>query len=142
MRISAPTVIGAVRLLFFWILALAASVAFDSPASAKADPLPSWSDGPTKQAIVAFVHSATDPTSPTFVPPEERIATFDQDGTLWVSHPIYTQVVYCLERVPAVVKAKPELANVESFKTVLSGNRLQDCRRRTSRRSQPPRSLA
>src|SRR5262249_42424950 len=49
--------------------------------------------------------------------------TFDQDGTLWVEHPMYTQVVYCLDRVPAVVKAKPELANIEPFKTVLSGNR-------------------
>ena len=61
--------------------------------------------------------------SPKFVPPAERIATFDQDGTLWVEHPMYTQVMYCLERVPAVVKAKPELAKVEPFKTVLSGNR-------------------
>jgi phosphoglycolate phosphatase-like HAD superfamily hydrolase len=58
-----------------------------------------------------------------FVPPEERIATFDQDGTLWVEHPMYTQVVYCLDRVPAVVKEKPELAKVEPFKTVLSGSR-------------------
>ena len=57
------------------------------------------------------------------MPPEARIATFDQDGTLWVEQPMYTQVIYCLERVPAVVKAKPELANVEPFKTVLSGNR-------------------
>ena len=63
------------------------------------------------------------PSSPNFVPPDERIATFDQDGTLWVEHPIYTQVVYCFDRVPAVVKAKPELANVEPFKTVLSGDR-------------------
>ena len=50
---------------------------------------------------------------------EERIATFDQDGTLWVEHPIYTQVMYCLEKVPALVKAKPELANVAPFNTVL-----------------------
>ena len=61
--------------------------------------------------------------SPKFVPPEERIATFDQDGTLWVEHPMYSQVMYCLERVPAVVKAKPELQDVEPFKTVLSGDR-------------------
>ena len=78
---------------------------------------------PAKQAIVEFVQATTDQASPKFVPPEERIATFDQDGTLWVEHPMYTQVMYCLERVPAVVKAKPELANVEPFKTVLSGNR-------------------
>jgi hypothetical protein len=52
----------------------------------------------------------------------ERIATFDQDGTLWVEHPMYSQVVYCMDRVPALVRAKPELANVEPFKTVLTGN--------------------
>ena len=61
--------------------------------------------------------------SPKFVPPQERIATFDQDGTLWVEHPIYSQVVYCLDRVPAVVEKDPKLKNVEPFKTVLSGNR-------------------
>jgi phosphoglycolate phosphatase-like HAD superfamily hydrolase len=90
---------------------------------AQTDPLPSWNDGPAKKAIVEFVQATTTQGSPKSVPPEERIATFDQDGTLWVSHPMYTQVVYCLERVPAVVKAKPELAKVEPFKTVLSGNR-------------------
>ena len=57
------------------------------------------------------------------MPPEERIATFDQDGTTWVEHPMYTQVMYCLERVPVVAAKKPELKNVEPFKTVLSGNR-------------------
>ena len=57
------------------------------------------------------------------LPPEDRIATFDQDGTLWVEHPMYTQVVYCLERVPALVQEKPELEDVEPFKTVLSGDR-------------------
>jgi phosphoglycolate phosphatase-like HAD superfamily hydrolase len=66
---------------------------------------------------------ATERSSPNYVPPEERIAVFDQDGTLWVEHPMYTQVVYCLERVPAVVAKEPELKNVEPFKTVLSGNR-------------------
>jgi phosphoserine phosphatase len=87
------------------------------------DPLPSWNDGPSKQAILNFVKTTTDQSSPKFVPPEARLATFDQDGTLWVEHPMYTQVVYCLERVPAVVAKRPELKNVEPFKTVLSGNR-------------------
>ena len=105
------------------LMAAAAVVAVATSARAQTDPLPSWNDGAAKQAIVAFVQTTTDKASPKFVPPEERIATFDQDGTLWVSHPIYTQVVYCLDRVPAVVKAKPELAKVEPFKTVLSGNR-------------------
>ena len=54
--------------------------------------------------------------------PAERIATFDQDGTLWVEHPVYSQLMYCLDRVPAVVKARPELAKVEPFKTVMAGN--------------------
>src|SRR3954453_18617745 len=85
--------------------------------------LPSWNDGPAKQAILDFVRSTTDPSSPGHVRPEDRIAVFDQDGTLWVEQPMYTQVVYCLERVPAVVDKKPELKNVEPFKTVLSGNR-------------------
>jgi hypothetical protein len=87
------------------------------------DPLPSWNEGPTKQAILDFVKATTDQASPKFVPPEERIATFDQDGTLWVEHPMYTQVMFCLDRIPAVVREKPELAKVEPFKTVLSGNR-------------------
>src|SRR5262245_46435090 len=91
--------------------------------SAQTDPLPSWNDGVAKKAIVEFVQATTTQGNPKFVPPAERIATFDQDGTLWVEKPIYTQVVYCHERVPAVVKAKPELAKVEPFKTVLSGNR-------------------
>jgi len=93
-------------------------------AHAQTDPLlPSWNDGPAKQAIVEFVQATTTQGSAKFVPPEARIATFDQDGTLWVEHPMYSQVMYCLERVSAVVKAKPELAKVEPFKTVLSGNR-------------------
>jgi phosphoglycolate phosphatase-like HAD superfamily hydrolase len=92
-------------------------------AQAQVVPLPSWNDGPARQAILDFVRATTDGASPSFVPPGERIATFDQDGTLWVEHPIYTQLIYCLDRVPAVVKAKPGLANVEPFRTVLSGNR-------------------
>jgi hypothetical protein len=87
------------------------------------DPLPSWNDGPAKLAITTFVKETTDQANPKFVPSEERIATFDQDGTLWVEHPMYTHVVYCLVRVAAVAAKKPQLKNVEPFKTVLSGNR-------------------
>jgi phosphoglycolate phosphatase-like HAD superfamily hydrolase len=88
-----------------------------------AEPLESWNDGAAKKAIVEFVKQTTDKASPNFVPPQERIATFDQDGTLWVEHPVYGQLMYCLDRVPALVKAKPELANVEPFKTVTTGDR-------------------
>ena len=59
--------------------------------------LPSWNDGAAKQAIINFISVTTDTSSPDFVPLEERIATFDQDGTLWVEHPIYTQVVFALD---------------------------------------------
>ena len=86
-------------------------------------PLPSWNDGAAKQAILDFVRTTTDTASPNQVPKEDRIAVFDQDGTLWVEHPMYTQVLYCLERVPAVVEKKPELKDVAPFKTVLSGDR-------------------
>jgi phosphoglycolate phosphatase-like HAD superfamily hydrolase len=91
--------------------------------SAQSDPLPSWEDGPAKQAIVKLVQTTTDQSSSSFVPQKERIATFDQDGTLWVEHPMYTQVLYCLDRVPVVVKEKADLAEIEPFKTVLSGDR-------------------
>ena len=113
------------RLYSRWaqVLLLVAVLAGAPWALAQTDPLPSWNDGPAKKAIVDFVQATTTQGNPQFVPPAERIATFDQDGTLWVEHPMYSQVMYCLERVPAVVKAKPELAEVEPFKTVMSGNR-------------------
>src|SRR5262249_58154203 len=82
---------------------------FATAALAQSDGLPSWNDGPAKQAIIDFVRQTTDKSSTSFVPPEERIATFDQDGTLWVEHPIYTQVLYCLDRVPLLVKEQPQL---------------------------------
>src|SRR5512137_1593590 len=93
-----------------------------SPAHAEA-PLPSWADGAARTAILEFVQATTTPGTPSFVPAAERVAAFDQDGTLWVEHPVYAQVVYCLERLPAVVKARPELAKAEPFRTVMSGSR-------------------
>ena len=89
----------------------------------RATPCPPGTTARAKDAIVKFVDATTDAASPDFVPLAERIATFDQDGTLWVEHPIYTQLVYCFDRVPDLVKAKPELANVEPFRTVLTGDR-------------------
>jgi len=68
-------------------------------AASAADPLTSWNDGPTKKAIVDFVTAVTDPRGDDFVEPTERIATFDNDGTLWVEAPIYTQLNFALDRV-------------------------------------------
>ena len=85
--------------------------------------LASWNEGPAKRAIFDFVRATTDQSSSQFVPPEKRIAAFDQDGTLWVEHPVYSQVVYCLDRVPTLAEKDPKLKDIEPFKTVLSGNR-------------------
>lgn len=104
-------------------LAMAAVGLLTVAARAQSDPLPSWNEGEAKQAILAFVKATTTAGSPSFVPEPERIATFDQDGTLWVEKPMYSQAIYCLDRVPAVVREKPELATVEPFKTVMSGDR-------------------
>jgi phosphoglycolate phosphatase-like HAD superfamily hydrolase len=101
------------------VIALAAGLLLGQGALAQPDPLPSWNDGAAKKAVVDFVQATTTQGSAQFVPPEERIATFDQDGTLWVEHPMYTQVMYVLERVPVLVKAKPELSKVAPYSTVL-----------------------
>ena len=93
-------------------------------ASAQApDPLPSWNDGRTKRAIMDFVRTTTSQGSAKFVPPEDRIATFDQDGTTWVEHPIYTQVVFALDRVVALAPQHPEWKNTEPFKSVLTDDK-------------------
>lgn len=91
--------------------------------TASSDPLPSWNEGSAKQAILDFVRDTTDRASSKFVAPEERIATFDQDGTLWVEQPIYSQLVYCFGRVPVLTAQEPALKEIEPFKRVLSGNR-------------------
>ena len=78
------------------MLALLLACAFTGVA---ADPLPSWNDGPAKQAIVAFVADVTDASGADFVPPAQRVAVFDNDGTLWVEQPMYTQLAFVLDRV-------------------------------------------
>jgi phosphoglycolate phosphatase-like HAD superfamily hydrolase len=103
---------------------LAAAAAGQYPAARAQTPaasLASWNDGPTKQAILDFVHATTDQSSKTFVPPEDRIATFDQDGTLWVEHPLYTQAQFALYRVHVLAPQHPQWQSTEPFKSVLSG---------------------
>src|SRR5262249_14526884 len=87
------------------------------------DPLPSWTDGRTKARLIAFVREVTDPASAKFVTPEQRIATFDQDGTTWVEHPLYTEAVFALDRVKALAPEHPEWAGTEPWKAVLSSGR-------------------
>jgi phosphoglycolate phosphatase-like HAD superfamily hydrolase len=88
-------------------------------AGAQADPLPSWNDGAVKQAIVAFVKDATDRAGARFIPPEARIATFDNDGTLWSEQPLYFQFIFAMERVRALAPRHPEWKTKQPFKGVL-----------------------
>lgn len=85
-------------------------------------PLDSWNDGHAKQAILSCVRSSTDPSSQDFVAPEDRIATFDQDGTLWVEHPLYSQAMFALDRVHELAPQHPEWRDQEPFKAILSNN--------------------
>jgi len=101
----------------------AVSIAPPAQAQLNPDPLPSWNEGAAKRAILDFVRMTTDITNPQFVKPEERVAVFDQDGTTWVEQPIYTQVLFALERVAALAKADPKIQGVEPFKTVLAGDK-------------------
>lgn len=86
------------------------------------DRLPSWNDGPTKSAITEFVAKVTKEGSPTFVPPDERIATFDNDGTLWCEHPAYFQAIFALDRVRAMAQDHPEWRDKEPFKSILAND--------------------
>jgi phosphoserine phosphatase len=86
------------------------------------DPLPSWSDGATKQSILDFVTAVTEEGSSDFVPPAERVATFDNDGTLWVEHPMYTQLVFALDRVKALAPQHPEWKDAPPYKAALEGD--------------------
>ena len=87
------------------------------------DPLPAWNDGAAKQAILNFVKTTTDPSSSNFVPPEQRFATFDQDGTTWVEQPMYTQLIFALDRVATLAPSHPEWKTTQPFATVLSGDK-------------------
>jgi len=88
----------------------------------KADPLPSWNDGAPKKAIIGFVTHVTTPGGPAFVPQAERIAAFDNDGTLWSEQPFYFQLAFALDRIKALAAKHPEWKNEQPFKAVLEGD--------------------
>ena len=91
-------------------------------ARATADPLPSWNDGATKKSITDFVAKVTEEGSPNFVPPEERIATFDNDGTLWCEQPVPVQLFFALDRVKTLAPQHPEWKTKEPFASLLKGD--------------------
>ncbi|MEJ2090897.1 MAG: HAD family hydrolase [Syntrophobacterales bacterium] len=105
-------------LMLVWSICL---IVLTVPAVAAPDPLPSWNDGAAKQAIIEFVQAATDTSNPQYVEPRDRIATFDNDGTMWVSHPVYTEFVFALDRLRALAPKHPEWQREMPFKKVLSG---------------------
>lgn len=86
------------------------------------DPLPSWTDGPSKQRIVDFVTDVTDPAGEDFVPVNERIATFDNDGTLWSEQPLYFQLLFVLDRIKSLAPEHPEWTNTQPFQAVLEND--------------------
>jgi phosphoglycolate phosphatase-like HAD superfamily hydrolase len=91
-------------------------------AQQRTDPLPSWNDGAAKQAIVAFIDRVTKEGNPDFVPVPERIATFDNDGTLWAEQPIYFQIAFAMNRVKALAAQHPEWRHTEPFEAVIEGD--------------------
>jgi hypothetical protein len=91
-------------------------------ALAQADPLPSWNDGATKSSITNFVARVTTQGGPDFVPPDQRIATFDNDGTLWIEQPMYVQFAFILDRVKAMAPQNPGWKTKQPFKAVLDGD--------------------
>ena len=104
------------RMTSLLALLLFASVAF------AADPLPSWNDTAPKKAIVTFVEQVTREGSPNFVPPAERIATFDNDGTLWPEQPMYFPQIFTFDRIKTLAPQHPEWKNKQPFKAVLEGD--------------------
>ena len=105
------------------LIPLAASLVIVAQAAAQsADPLPSWNDGEVKRAIVRFVKRVTTKGGPDFVPSEQRIATFDNDGTLWSEQPMYFQAIFAFDRVKALAPKHPEWRTQEPFASVLKGD--------------------
>lgn len=90
--------------------------------SAAAEPLPSWNDGPAKRAILEFVAAVTEEGGNDYVAPEDRIAAFDNDGTLWVEYPMYTQVLFAFDRVKQLAPQHPEWKTTQPFKALLEGD--------------------
>ena len=132
--------VGRTAILSRWLLlglvALSAGCQSQAPPagpSAAADPLASWNEGATKRAIVDFVQLVTTPGGPSFVPVPERIAVFDNDGTLWAEQPMYFQLAFALDRVKALAPQHPEWRTSSRSRAVLAGDIEGRPRRRRAR---------
>lgn len=111
------------RRIFLTGMGAAGLAARARPGFAQADALPSWNDGPVKRSILDFIERTTTPGGPDWVPVPERIACFDNDGTLWTEQPIYVQIAFAVDRVKAMAPQHPEWRTKEPFRSVLSDDR-------------------
>jgi hypothetical protein len=113
------------RVRWAWVLTIglvSLVLPASAPAQETADPLPSWNEGPARKAIVEFVAKMTKAEGPDFVPPAERIAVFDNDGTLWCEQPMYVQLAFALDRVNASAPQHPEWGTQQPFQAILEGD--------------------
>jgi len=110
------------RILLYSYLSFSVAILTVKSAAAQSDPLPSWNDTAAKHNIESFVDRVTKEGGKDFVPPAERIATFDNDGTLWVESPVYTQIAFAFDRVKAMAPQHPEWKTTQPFKGVLEGD--------------------
>ena len=104
------------------VVTIFCGLVFTSAIARAADALPSWAEGKTKQSIVDFVAAVTTPGTPNFVPPADRIAVFDNDGTLWAEQPMYFQLMFALDRIKVLAPQHPEWKTKEPFASLLKGN--------------------
>jgi len=110
------------RVLMTVLFALAAALCLQHPARAQTDPLPSWNEGAAKNAIITFVNRVTREGNMGYVPPEARIAAFDNDGTLWCEQPFYFQMAFAFDRIKALAPKHPEWKTQEPFRSLLQGD--------------------
>ncbi|MGY3392980.1 hypothetical protein ACVWW6_005571 [Bradyrhizobium sp. USDA 3311] len=118
-RLDRRALLSSLAMLPFLSAALRSTSAM---AQTQAGPLPSWKEGPTKASIVDFVARVTENGGPYFVPPDQRIATFDNDGTLWIEQPMYVQLAFALDRVKVLAPMHPEWKDKQPFAAVLNGD--------------------
>ena len=110
------------NLCILTLFALTLMILSSVTASQSQNPLPSWNDGPNKQAIIEFVTKTTDQNQATYIPPARRIATFDNDGTLWSEQPLYFQAIYIFDRIRELAPEHPEWQQKEPYASVLNGD--------------------
>jgi hypothetical protein len=111
------------RIVFLYrCVFLIAAILFSASVAKAADPLPSWNDGPTKDAIEAFVTKVADKDGPDFVPRADRVAVFDNDGNLWAEKPVYFQLLFAIDRVKAMAPDHPEWKDKQPFKAAIEGD--------------------